>query len=172
MLQLFAFEVLMGITVRKKMYDATFVILIMVGLAVLIGDGKLNYATLALLQKCPMNFVLAKCWTLGLWWFVVAKRKYRLVKLDLARTDLPIAFYLCYRHFMSRFYFEKGNIEINGARHIWCLNVLFCWSDLVYCVTEQGSCGFFLGHAKSWLYIDFIWSLSGVKSGYKYSRWE
>lgn len=50
----------MGITVRKKMYDSTFIILIMVGLAVLIGDGKLNYATLALLQKCPMNFVLAK----------------------------------------------------------------------------------------------------------------
>lgn len=60
MSQLFAIEVLMGITIRKKMYDSTFIILIMVGLAVLIGDGKLNYATLALLQKCPMNFVLAK----------------------------------------------------------------------------------------------------------------
>lgn len=60
---------------QKKTYDSTFIILIMVGLAVLIGDGKLNYATLALLQKCPMNFVLAKYWTLGLWWFVMAKRK-------------------------------------------------------------------------------------------------
>lgn len=60
MSELFTFEVLMGITVGKKTYDSTFITLIMVGLAVLIGDGKLNYATLALLQKCPMNFVLAK----------------------------------------------------------------------------------------------------------------
>lgn len=59
MSQLFAFEVLMGVTVGKKTYDSVF-ILIMVSLAVLIGDEKLNYATLALLQKCPMNFVLAK----------------------------------------------------------------------------------------------------------------
>lgn len=60
MSQLFAFEVLMGITVGKKTYDSAFIILIMVGLALLIGDEKLNYAALALLQKCPLNFVLAK----------------------------------------------------------------------------------------------------------------
>lgn len=48
------------------------------------------------------------------------------MKLDLARTDFTIAFYLCYRYFMNRFYFEKENIEINGARRIRCLNVLFC----------------------------------------------
>lgn len=60
MLQLFAFEALMGITVRKKMYESSFFTLIMVSLAVLIGDEKLNYATLAPLQKCSVNFVLAK----------------------------------------------------------------------------------------------------------------
>lgn len=48
------------------------------------------------------------------------------MKLDLARTDFLIAFYLCYRYFMNRFYFEKENIEINGVRHIRCLNVLCC----------------------------------------------
>lgn len=35
-----AFEVLMGITVGKKTYDSAFIILIMISLAVLIGDGK------------------------------------------------------------------------------------------------------------------------------------
>ena len=59
MSQLFAFEVLMGITVERRRMTA-FIILIMASLAVLIGDKKLNYATLALLQKCPMNFILAK----------------------------------------------------------------------------------------------------------------
>lgn len=48
MSQLFAFEVWMGITVGKKMCDSAFIILIMVSLAVLIGDEKLNYVTLAL----------------------------------------------------------------------------------------------------------------------------
>lgn len=60
MSQLFAFEVLMGISVGKKMYDSAFITLIMVSLAVLIADEKSNYAMLALLQKCLMNFVLAK----------------------------------------------------------------------------------------------------------------
>lgn len=60
MSQLFAFEVLTSISVRKKMYDSAFIILIMVGLAVLIADEKSNYAMLALLQECLMNFVLAK----------------------------------------------------------------------------------------------------------------
>lgn len=58
--QLFACKVSMGITGGKKMDVSAFVILIMVSLTALPGDERSNHATLALLQKCPMNFVLEK----------------------------------------------------------------------------------------------------------------
>lgn len=74
----------------------------------------------------PDEFCPSKIVNFGPVMICSVKSKVTAVKLDLARTDFPIAFYLCYRYFTNGFYFEKENIEINGARHIQCSNVLFC----------------------------------------------
>lgn len=70
------------------------------------------------------------------------------MKLDLARTDFLIAFYLCYRYFMNRFYFEKENIEINGVRHSM-LKCALLLKELSLLYKIEGSSALFLDNAKS-----------------------